>query len=155
MPNKSLGTDTQPKAAASRRMLRAGQRQHWASKGESRMRFRWCVLPIAIALFPGVSFAGKCDQVLAKDQLVECLGKEFSVADSALNKTYNILKTKLDREGKELLKNGQVAWLTYRDKDCELQALAVAGGQAYQPTFISCQTEKTNRRTQELKGAGW
>ena len=31
-PNWLLGTDTQPKAAASRHGLRAGQRQRWASQ---------------------------------------------------------------------------------------------------------------------------
>jgi uncharacterized protein YecT (DUF1311 family) len=119
------------------------------------MRFQWFIFLLALSLFPSISHAAKCDQILANDQLIECLGNEFSVADSALNKAYSNLRIKLGRDGKELLKKAQVAWLTYRDKDCELQALAVSGGQAYQPTFISCQTEKTIRRTQELKGAGW
>lgn len=102
-----------------------------------------------------VAAANKCASIAANDQLTECLAEEFSKEDAALNKAYNDLKVRLGDDEKELLKKAQLAWLSYRDKDCEFQALAVAGGQAYQPTYISCQTDKTLRRTKELKTSGW
>ena len=98
-----------------------------------------------------MSLADSCDNVVANDALIQCLGTEFTKADAELNRTYVALRGRLDREANVTLKAAQVAWLTYRDKDCELRASSAAGGQAYQPTFISCQTEKTVRRTQELK----
>jgi uncharacterized protein YecT (DUF1311 family) len=102
-------------------------------------------------LFPIFSFAGNCDQVVENDKLTACLAGEFSRADTLLNKAYNSLRNRLDKNGKDLLKSGQRAWLTYRDKDCELQASAASGGQAYEPMYISCQTEKTLSRIKELK----
>lgn len=110
---------------------------------------------VLLGPFGIASAGGKCDRILANDELSECLGSEFSKADGLLNKTYNDLRARLSPEGKELLKKGQLAWLTYRDKDCEFQASAASGGQAYQPVYISCQTEKTARRVKELKGSGW
>lgn len=118
------------------------------------MHFSPFIVAVALTSLPVISLAGKCDAVLATDRLVQCLGEEHSEADAQLNATYNQLRAKLDQDGKGLLKQAQVAWLSYRDRDCEFQASAVAGGQAYQPTYITCQTEKTTQRIGELKRSG-
>jgi uncharacterized protein YecT (DUF1311 family) len=114
------------------------------------MRFR-SITVVALAGAPVLSIAGACDNVSANDTLIQCLGAEHSKADAELNRAYAALRGRLDRDSNAVLKAAQVAWLAYRDKDCELRASAATGGQAYQPTYISCQTEKTMRRTQELK----
>jgi uncharacterized protein YecT (DUF1311 family) len=100
---------------------------------------------------PFAATAGACDNVAQNDRLVQCLGGEYVKADAELNRVYGSLFARLDADGKDTLKSSQLAWLRYRDKDCELRASASAGGQAYQPTYIGCQTEKTKRRTAELK----
>ena len=94
------------------------------------MHFTPLVVAVALTSLPVISLAGKCDAILATDRLIQCLGVENSEADVELNATYNQLRAKLDQNGKGLLKQAQVAWLSYRDKDCEFQAAAVAGGQA-------------------------
>ena len=119
------------------------------------MRFRVLLGAVVWLFFPGISSARPCDKVLAQDELVECLGTEFLTADNQLNDTYNKLRARLDKDARETLKKAQQAWLTYRDGDCEFQASAAAGGQAYNPIYISCQTKKTILRTQELKASGW
>jgi uncharacterized protein YecT (DUF1311 family) len=119
------------------------------------MRFK---IVLSIVLFAGIStssIAGSCDKVLAQDDLTECLGAEFAKADQALNKTYRKLSLKLDADSKDLLKKAQLAWISYRDNDCRFESLAVKGGQAENTTYISCQTEKTLIRTNELKKSGW
>jgi uncharacterized protein YecT (DUF1311 family) len=99
--------------------------------------------------FPAL--ADSCDKVEAEDRLIQCLGVENSRADALLNAEYNRLRGRLDSELKERLRDAQRAWIDFRDKDCEFEAGAARGGQAYQPLFLSCQTRKTQQRVQELK----
>jgi len=115
------------------------------------MRLTHRVLVCALATCPVIGWAGKCDRVLATDQLISCLGEEYSLADGRLNATYNALRGRLEVDRRNQLKDAQVAWLAFRDKDCEFEAGAAQGGQAYQPLFISCQTRKTIGRVQELR----
>jgi uncharacterized protein YecT (DUF1311 family) len=104
-----------------------------------------------LTMLPGVSWAGACDKVAANDQLIECLGREFSVADARLNKVYGLLRKQLDTDKKEFLRKSEASWLIYRDTHCALMASGASGGQAYQPTYISCQTVESVRRTRELQ----
>ena len=47
-----------------------------------------------------------------------CLNKVYQEADKELNDNYKKLKGKLDSEGKELLKTGQLDWIETRNTDC-------------------------------------
>jgi len=119
------------------------------------MHWKYLLFVAAVAVVPRISHAGPCGNVLAQDALIKCLGGEFQKADKQLNKVYGELRARLDSDAKEMLKKAQLAWLSYRDNDCEFQAAAAAGGQAQNPLFIDCQTKKTLHRTQELKESGW
>ena len=96
-----------------------------------------------------------CGNVLNQEKLITCLGDEYSNVDKNLNITYTKLRKSISNSGSEKLKEAQKSWLIFRDKDCEFQASAAEGGQAYQPLYISCQIEKTTTRTDELKNVSW
>ena len=124
-------------------------------KGLMYMRLKSVFIALVVTFIPSISYAENCGEVSANDQLIECLGNEFSKTDKTLNKVYKDLRARVSQDGKEFLRKGQIAWLIYRDKDCEFQAEAVSGGQVFEPTYISCQIKKTEYRIVELKKSGW
>ncbi len=108
-------------------------------------------IAVLLATSCSLSWAGPCDKLLANDQLVDCLGREFTAVDARLNRIYGQLRNRLSGEKKETLRKGEIAWLSYRDAHCELLASGAAGGQGYQPMYISCQASETARRVRELQ----
>src|SRR5215813_2126421 len=56
-------------------------------------------------------------------EMNECQGKEYRKADAELNAVYKQLMSKLDDEGeKAALKNAQLAWIKFRDANCDFEA---------------------------------
>lgn len=47
-----------------------------------------------------------------------CLNKVYQEADKELNANYKALAAKLDANGKQTLKSGQLAWIDKRNKNC-------------------------------------
>ncbi len=109
---------------------------------------------VILAAASALSHAGLCDSVEETDRLIQCLGGENTKADALLNAEYSRLRGRLSPERRDQLREAQRAWIVFRDKDCEFEASAAAGGQAYEPLYVSCQTDKTMRRIKELKGQG-
>lgn len=98
--------------------------------------------------------ARPCSAIQANDELVQCLGNEFARSDAQLRQRTSALRKTMSKDQQDLLRKAQASWLVVRDSDCELQASWVEGGQAYQPTFIACQTTKTRQRMSELDRLG-
>lgn len=113
------------------------------------------VFVVIISVYAIQANAGYCDKVLAQDKLMDCLYYEYDKEDMLLNKTYNNLRSRLDEEAKSILKEAQISWISYRDKDCEFAASEAIGGQAYLPLLIDCKATKTAHRTKDLMQSGW
>ena len=47
-----------------------------------------------------------------------CLNKVYQEADKELNENYKKLSSKLDGEGKKILKSGQFSWIEERNSNC-------------------------------------
>lgn len=108
-------------------------------------------LSLLLAAAPVISIAGDCGDVLQSDALNQCLGRELVAVDKDLNAAYARLQRKLKSTDKALLKSAQTAWLAGRDRDCEFEAASADGGTAYQPTYLSCQTEATKTRARQIR----
>jgi uncharacterized protein YecT (DUF1311 family) len=80
-----------------------------------------------------------------------CWGNEYKNADGRLNQVYREFMTKLNEEEKTELKNAQVAWLKYRDTNCEFVADQYKGGSIRPMIAAICLANATNDRTNELK----
>ncbi len=93
----------------------------------------------------------QCDKIERVDELNECLGDKFRIADKSLNSTYAELQRKLTPERQEVLKKAETAWIALRDNDCDFEASTATGGTAYQSLYLSCQIEATKRRMRVLK----
>ena len=80
-----------------------------------------------------------------------CADKEFKAADAALNRAYNQLSAKLDEGERARLKEVELAWLKYRDAECEFEASFYEGGSMQPLIYSTCLTHVTKTRTAEIR----
>src|ERR1044072_490442 len=92
-----------------------------------------------------------CADAQSQAEMNMCWGKEYKAADAKMNKTYQDFMSKLDESEKVQLKNAQLAWLKYRDTNCEFVADQYKGG-TMRPTIAAiCLAEVTHAGAKELK----
>ena len=85
-------------------------------------------------------------------EMKQCSAMKFKQADEELNKVYKQLMAKLDDEGhKSSLKTAQLAWLNYRDTNCDFESYLNRGGSIYAVIVTECKTSMTTSRTRQLK----
>ena len=86
--------------------------------------------------------------------LFECNGNELDHQDARLNGNYKKLMSKLSRNQKKVLLDGQRAWIILRKTNCELvyqQAGGKDGGSAARLGFSGCFLATTAARAKELE----
>jgi uncharacterized protein YecT (DUF1311 family) len=105
------------------------------------------LLALAVLLCSSVSaFANSaCDKPKNDFDGLYCLNKVYQEADKELNENYKKLSDKLDANGKQALKKGQLAWISNRNSSC---AKREASG-----FFVNldCATTTTIERSQFLQ----
>ena len=85
-------------------------------------------------------------------EMKQCSAGKYKKADDELNKVYQQLMSKLDDEGhKSSLKKAQLAWLKYRDTNCDFESYLNRGGSIYSVVVTECMTSMTISRTKQLK----
>ena len=82
-------------------------------------------------------------------QLNQCLEREFSRADAALNRQYQAALTALP-SGAERMREAQRAWLAYRAAHCATTVPAVASVETQNLEGVLCRTRLTEARSREL-----
>jgi uncharacterized protein YecT (DUF1311 family) len=92
-----------------------------------------------------------CADAQSQAEMTMCWGKEYKAADAKLNKSYQEFMSKLDESEKVQLKNAQLAWLKYRDANCEFVADQYKGGTMRPMIAAICLAGVTNARVDELK----
>jgi|SRR5207302_271917 len=92
-----------------------------------------------------------CADAQSQAEMNICWGKEYKAADARLNEAYRQLASKLDVEEKTELKNAQLAWLKYRDANCEFVADQYKGGTIRPMIAAICLADVTANRTTELR----
>jgi uncharacterized protein YecT (DUF1311 family) len=86
-------------------------------------------------------------------EMKQCSAKKYKQANAELNKVYQKLMSKLDDEGhKASLKTAQLAWLKYRDSNCDFESYLNRGGSIYSVIATECMTAMTVSRTKEMQG---
>ncbi|MCW6511598.1 lysozyme inhibitor LprI family protein [Lichenifustis flavocetrariae] len=78
---------------------------------------------LALSL-PRLAFAaaGPCSEPMPQQDMNVCMSRAVNEADSILNRVYEQLKNKLDDNGKRNLVSAEWAWITFRDRECELRS---------------------------------
>ena|SRR5438552_9309012 len=82
-----------------------------------------------------------------------CSYRDYLRADIELNRTWDAVTKKLNTGHRlfAVLLEGQRAWLTYRNKQCDVMAKWYEGGTIAALMENSCLTDITKFRTKELK----
>ncbi|MCO5080295.1 MAG: lysozyme inhibitor LprI family protein [Rhizobiaceae bacterium] len=126
-----------------------------------RPAFAACLL--AIAATPAAAQEDlDCENAMAQVELNMCADQDYRKADAELNKIWKEARQTAkeldadqssdDMKGAEAaLLAAQRAWITYRDRSCELAGFEARGG-SMEPMLVSgCLAEMTRARTKELR----
>jgi len=109
------------------------------------------VLILCGSLFAQTQKKDPCADAQSQAEMNMCWGKQYKAADAKLNEAYRQFMTKLNDEEKAQLKKAQLAWITYRDANCEFVADQYKGGTMRPMIAAICLAEVTNSRVTELK----
>ena len=109
------------------------------------------VLAGGVAIGQRKSKSDPCANAFTQFEMNQCAGKAFRTADATMNQVYRKLVSMLDEGEKAQLKEAQVAWLKYRDTNCEFVADQYKGGSIRPLIQATCLTDMTKARTTELK----
>lgn len=86
-----------------------------------------------------------CDKPRNDFDGLYCLNKVYQEADKELNENFKKLNGKLNAEGKQSLKSGQLAWIKQRNESCSKRE-----GSAFYVN-LDCATSTTIERSQFLQ----
>lgn len=95
------------------------------------------------------SLAAECKEATQAD-LNACAAAERERADAAMNAAYGRLMKQIGPRAQAALKDAQRAWLPYRDRTCDLEALGAEGGSVQPMVRLGCLAEITTERTRHL-----
>lgn len=103
-----------------------------------------------------------CNNASSTVEMNFCADRDYKAADKTLNAAYLAALTYIRSRDMEMpydarsfedaMRNAQRTWVAYRDADCkDLVAQEWSGGSGASSAILGCMTEKTIRRTKELK----
>jgi uncharacterized protein YecT (DUF1311 family) len=111
------------------------------------------IMAAAIDLAPEDPVENACyERDQSQQWMNRCAGDAYQRADKALNAQWAKVFATYgdDAESKNLLLDGQRAWLKYRDAQCELAAFDSRGGSIWPLINSGCLASLTRQRTKEL-----
>jgi uncharacterized protein YecT (DUF1311 family) len=113
--------------------------------------FAFVVLTVCPAAFAQDQKKDPCAAAQSQTEMNICWGKEYKAADAQLNAAYREFMSKLNPEETAQLKATQLAWIKFRDANCEFVADQYKGGSIRPMIAAMCLADVTNARTSELK----
>lgn len=101
-----------------------------------------------------------CSNAMTQQAMNQCAHASYLLADEELNRAYKLAVAQA-REMDEYLQDGEVpavtmlrdaqrAWITFRDKACEVDSLVVRGGSMQPLIYAGCLEHQTRARTESL-----
>lgn len=88
----------------------------------------------------------------SQGDLNTCADADLKRADAAMNAAYSKLMKRIGPKAQAGLKDAQRAWLPYRDRTCDLEALGTEGGSSQSMVRAGCLASVTEERTKRLTG---
>ncbi|AFZ11416.1 protein of unknown function DUF1311 [Crinalium epipsammum PCC 9333] len=80
-----------------------------------------------------------------------CAGLAYEAVDKRLNQVYRQLTSKLAGTEKQRLVEAQLAWIKYRDKNCDFETYSSRNGTGYSVFLRECLQRITQQRINDLK----
>jgi uncharacterized protein YecT (DUF1311 family) len=115
------------------------------------LTFALIVLTLCSAAFAQDQKKDPCADAQSQTEMNICWGKEYKAADAQLNAAYREFFAKLSPEETAQLKTVQLAWIKFRDANCEFVADQYKGGSIRPMIAAMCLADVTRARTSELK----
>ncbi len=92
-----------------------------------------------------------CNNPQTQIAINECAKLSYQRADKKLNQVYQQLLPTLERSRKQKLIAAQLAWIKFRDTNCEFERSKYEGGSIAPSIYVGCLENTTKLRTQELQ----
>ena len=92
-----------------------------------------------------------CNNPQTQIAINECAKLSYQRADKKLNQVYQQLLPTLETFRKQKLIAAQVAWIKFRDTNCEFERSKYEGGSIASSIYSGCLENTTKLRTQELQ----
>ncbi|MBD2729782.1 lysozyme inhibitor LprI family protein [Nostoc sp. FACHB-892] len=92
-----------------------------------------------------------CNNPQTQTAINECAKLSYQNADKKLNQVYQFLLPTLERSRKQKLIAAQLAWIKFRDTNCEFERSKYEGGSIASSIYSGCLENTTKLRTQELQ----
>jgi uncharacterized protein YecT (DUF1311 family) len=94
--------------------------------------------------------ADPCPEARTQADLNVCADSKYTKADAELNRVYQeLMRASGGRDQK--LKSAQLAWLKFRDAQCDYEASFNEGGSMQPMTYSFCLADVTKARTKQLR----
>ena len=91
-----------------------------------------------------------CDDARTQLEMNECADREYRKADAELNRVYQeLVRASGGTDAK--LKAAQLAWIKFRDAECNYKASFNEGGSMQPMTYSFCLADLTTGRTKQLR----
>ena len=120
------------------------------------------ILAFAVLAAPASAQDIDCSRAMAQQELNQCAYADWEAADADLNRVYKevvALYRQLDEDmppeygsAYETLRDGQRAWVAFRDKACEAEGFTMRGGSAEPLVVYGCMRLLTQERIGHLEG---
>lgn len=115
---------------------------------------------LALFALPAAAQAQDCANAMDQVTMNACAYGDWQAADADLNRAYRAAMDTLQdwdsylpagqRGAAKALKEGQRAWITFRDKTCEAEGFAMRGGSAEPLLVYGCMARLTEQRAADL-----
>ncbi len=92
-----------------------------------------------------------CNNPQTQAAINECTKFSYQNADKKLNQVYQQLLSTLERSRKQKLIAAQLAWIKFRDTNCEFERSRYEGGSIAPSIYLGCLGDTTKLRTQQLQ----
>lgn len=96
---------------------------------------------------PGVN----CQNPTSNVEYKYCARLAYETSDRELNQVYRRITGKMTADEKKVLTTAQLAWIRFRDTNCEAAVYRSRGGSGYGGFLSNCLERVTQARTAELK----
>lgn len=116
----------------------------------------WYLLFSSCTYALNYEYVGHCTSPEHSANFEDCLDDELADYDRKLNKIY---KEYIKKYPYSKIRYTEIAWVNFKEKDCDFMAQEVNGGKYYQFIYNACSINKTRSRIHDLKRSlfysGW
>ncbi len=115
----------------------------------------WAAI-LSNSLFLNISSATSQPQVNCKNptsniEYKECAYRAYQASDQKLNQVYKQIISGMTGTEKQQLINAQLAWIKFRDTNCDFEVYRNRDGTGYGGFLSNCLERMTNSRIKELQ----